>query len=40
MLFVEWYKVEGDKDLKEDTEVTEFQRCKEEILVVKVRKDQ
>lgn len=40
MLFVELYKVEGDKDLKGDTEVMEFQRCKEEILVVNIRKDQ
>lgn len=40
MLFVEWYKVEGDKDPKKDMEVKEFQRCKDEILVVKVRKDQ
>lgn len=38
-MFVEWFKVEGDKDHKKDIEVTELQRCKEEILVVKFRKD-
>lgn len=38
-MFVEWFKVEGDKNHKKDIEAIEFQRCKEEILVVKFRKD-
>lgn len=39
MMFVEWYEVEGNKDQKNTIEVMEFQRYKEEILVVKVRKE-
>lgn len=32
-------QVKDDEDHKKDTEVLEFQRCKEKMLVVKIRKD-